>query len=143
MPHELEGKNLLVTGYIASLPVNKSHRISFEFQTDTIGKVRQKSKLKLGWYGDSPLIVAGDRWQLLVRLKRAHGMLNPGGFDAEKQLFIHHLRATGYVVKGEFNRILPSHFYHYPLTRLRQFLIERMEQALIFHPLTPVWSSHL
>ncbi|MDR1057782.1 MAG: hypothetical protein LBL17_04480 [Coxiellaceae bacterium] len=47
-------------------------------------------------------------------------------------------RATGYVVNSEANRILSSCLYRYPLTRLRQFLIHKIEEVLGNNPLTPI-----
>src|SRR4029453_7498386 len=44
-----------------------------------------------------PEIHAGERWRLVVRLKRPHGTLNPAGFDLEAWLLERNLRATGYV----------------------------------------------
>ncbi|MBU0744014.1 MAG: DNA internalization-related competence protein ComEC/Rec2 [Gammaproteobacteria bacterium] len=138
LPRELESKNLLITGYIAAPPISKSRWVSFNFKTKTIAGEEKHTKLKLSWYGDSPKINAGDKWQLLVRLKRPHGMLNPGGFDVEKHLLMHHIRATGYVVNSDANQVLSSSVYNYPLSRLRQFLIQKMDQALISDPLAPL-----
>jgi len=50
---------------------------------------------------DGPLITAGERWRFTARLKRAHGLANPGGFDAELWLFEQGLRASGVVRSGE------------------------------------------
>lgn len=46
---------------------------------------------------DAPEVAAGERWRLVVRLKRPHGYANPGGFDLEAWLLERNLRATGYV----------------------------------------------
>lgn len=60
-------------------------------------------RLALGWFDDSdgvidtPSLLPGQRWQLLVRLKRPHGNANPYGFDYEAWLFEQGLRATGSV----------------------------------------------
>ena len=63
-------------------------------------------RLSLAWYaqwhrsGPSdpvPDLVAGERWRLVVRLKRPHGTVNPHGFDVEAWLLQNGLRATGYV----------------------------------------------
>lgn len=40
---------------------------------------------------------AGERWQLVVRLKRPHGNLNPHGMDIELWLLERNIRATGYI----------------------------------------------
>lgn len=39
----------------------------------------------------------GERWQLTVRLKRPHGLLNPGAFDSELRALEEGIAATGYV----------------------------------------------
>ena len=113
---ELESKKILITGYIAAVPIHKSHRVSFEFQTEKISEEKKSTRLKLSWYGEYPKINAGDKWQLLVRLKRPHGVLNPGCFDSEKHMLVRHIRATGYVVDGGLNKVLESHLYHYLLS---------------------------
>ncbi len=85
------------------------------------------ARLSLAWFhgfdGESLLsrpsqpLVAGDRWELTVRLKRPHGPMNPHGFDLERWLFEQDLRATGYVRPGA--RWLGSSGAH-PVERLRQ-----------------------
>ena len=138
LPEELEGKKILITGYIAAPPIDKAHCVSFEFQTSSISGEKKKTRIKLSWYGEHPKINAGDKWQLLVRLKRPHGVLNPGGFDSEKHLLVHHIRATGYVFNTELNRVLASNLRYYPLARLRQYLINRMDQVLTSNELSSV-----
>ena len=51
-----------------------------------------------------PTLHAGERWDLVVRLKRPHGTVNPNGFDVEAWLLENNLRATGYVRKDDANR---------------------------------------
>ena len=70
------------------------------------------SRVSLAWYGgfapgavaDVPVLHAGERWRLAVRLKRPHGTVNPHGFDVEAWLLANDLRATGYVRTDEANR---------------------------------------
>lgn len=136
---ELENKNLLVTGTIASLPQTKTLVTSFTFATATIANESHKTKLKLSWYGrEHPPLFCGDQWQLQVRLKRPHGTLNPGGFDYEKYLFEHHFRATGYIVTSPENKLLTSKWYHQPFNRLRQMLQTKMRQSLLQLPMTGI-----
>lgn len=139
LPSELDGKKILITGKIASIPINKPHYLSFEFQTDIINGTKKSTKLKLGWYGEFPKkLLAGDRWQLLVKLKRPHTTLNPGSFDLEKHLLVHHIRGTGYVVDSDFNQILATRWQSYPLTKLRQCLIKKIQQTLSSNRLMPI-----
>lgn len=138
LPPELEGKKILVTGYVSAPPINKFYGTNFELQTETINGISQHTKLKLNWYHNYLPMHAGDKWQLLTRLKRPYGTLNPGGFDLEQHLIMHHIRATGYVVNAPYNRILASNWHHYPLSRLRQLLINKIEQALANDALAPI-----
>ena len=54
-----------------------------------------------------PDIAAGERWRLIVRLKRPHGTVNPHGFDVEAWLLESGLRATGYVRSTTGTRLDP------------------------------------
>ena len=108
---ELQGKDLLVTGVVSSLPESGSGRIRFIFDIDSLTSNNKKvenfpKRIRLSWYGKkAKQLRAGERWQLLVRLKRPHGLLNPGGFDYEKWLFERNIRATGYVKNANENII--------------------------------------
>ena len=44
-----------------------------------------------------PDVAAGERWRLVVKLKRPHGTVNPHGFDVEAWMLESGLRATGYI----------------------------------------------
>jgi competence protein ComEC len=142
LPSELETKKILVIGHVASPPSKKPEGVSFEFKTTNLAGQKVKTKLKLGWYNQFnsaspdanakqlPQLKVGDKWQFLVRLKRPHGVLNPGGFDLEKHLLIHHVRATGYVVDSDTNQLLAKSIYYYPFSRLRQYLIDTISSVL-------------
>jgi competence protein ComEC len=59
--------------------------------------------------GLEPPVRAGEVWQLPVRLKRPHGLSNPGGFDAEFWLFDQGVMATGSVsARGQPVRLSPG-----------------------------------
>lgn len=100
LPAELEGRDLLVTGVIASLPEPFDHGLRFTFQVEQ-ADVPLPRRLLLSWYHDRrlpvPDLVAGERWRLTVRLKRPHGAVNPQGFDYEAWLLERNIGATGYV----------------------------------------------
>src|SRR5262249_18509258 len=88
-------------------------------------------KIRLTWYHIHPSqpLMAGQEWRFSVRLKRPHGLLNPGGFDYEKWLFAHGLRATGVVLQA---KILPQQHigWKYALTLLRQKLQLAIQASL-------------
>ena len=103
-PAELEGKELLLEGTIASLPSTSSRSTKFNFKT----RINNKAYLvKLSWYEKlyrPPK--AGEHWRLLLKLKRPHGSMNPGGFDYEKSLYRKGIAASGYVRRNEVNQKL-------------------------------------
>ena len=141
LPAELEGRDLTLTGTVVGLPRLGGWGTQFEFDVESarLGDrdVRVPARVSLawsaGWDGEVLLaaaarpLVAGDRWQLPVRLKRPHGLRNPHGFDLELWLFERGLRATGSVRPG--GRWLGSAASR-PLDRLRQRLRDAVLQRV-------------
>jgi competence protein ComEC len=105
LPAELEGKTLTVSASIITIPQCSRNICRFNAlikpaETTGIAIVEKKPvsrHVKLSWYYPSQTIKAGQHWLLTIRLKRPHGMMNPGGFDYEQWLFANHIDATGYV----------------------------------------------
>ncbi|HXZ54413.1 MAG TPA: DNA internalization-related competence protein ComEC/Rec2 [Burkholderiales bacterium] len=101
---DLEGRDVMVSGVIASLPqpVERGVRFDFDVETPESGVPRHVS---LAWYGGFTSegggialpVRPGERWRYRVRLRRPHGNLNPHGFDYEAWLLERGIRATGYV----------------------------------------------
>lgn len=142
----LEGKNVIITGYVSSLPVNDEHRTSFLFAVKqlTYGKQTQTANgyVNLSWQKTNINLHAGDQWQFQVRLKKIHGTLNPGGFDYEAWAFQEHIRATGYVIAKERPILLSSHRYDFPLQRVRQYLRDQIAKTLPISNTSP-WITAL
>jgi competence protein ComEC len=133
LPISLEEKPIHVVGYIASLPYTQNNRSAFDFKLQEIENDHENVKIHLSWRGrgkNLPALSVGDQWHFLVKLKRPHGLMNPGGFDSEKLLFQNHIRATGYVVAGSENYLLKSSFWNYPIQRARQQLQNKIYNAL-------------
>ncbi len=145
LPANIEGKNIVITGYIAAVPTYKHHLWQFEFdikQASFEGQaVTLPEHVRLNWHGQVPKLSAGDQWRLIVRLKRPHGFMNPGGFDYEQWLFSHRIRATGYVRPDGDNTLLSSRVMDYPVQRLRQHLQGRLVSLLPDHPMQGVVSA--
>jgi competence protein ComEC len=108
LPREWEGVDVEIVGVVADLPANSPQGTRFAFTVERVRTPRAviPAELSLAWYapvhsaatGDAiPVVHAGERWYLTVRLKRPHGTVNPGGFDLEAWLLQQGLRATGYV----------------------------------------------
>ena len=114
LPTEWEGEDIVVVGVVDDLPVAGPRGTRFAFAVEaaeTPGAI-VPARIALTWYrqaprggaiDDVPEIRAGERWRLIVRLKRPHGNVNPGGFDVEAWLLEQNLRATGYIRTGEAN----------------------------------------
>ena len=141
----LEGRNLVLTGIIDSMP-QRNHagqRFLFEVESAHLGdeSVRVPPLLQLAWYeststsdeADAPRSVhaklwVGERWQFTVQLKAPHANLNPHGFDYELWLWEQGIRATGYVRTGRHDeppRLLETGSGHW-IERARQSVREQI-----------------
>ncbi len=117
LPDHLEGQDIKMIGTVINLPKHKQYdRESvwkFDFAPLPFTAWPDPGHLRLSMSGDPPEpLRPGQQWQFTVRLKRVHGMINPGGFDYEAWSFQQRIQATGYVrPKGE-RRLLsdPSPF---------------------------------
>lgn len=147
LPEELQGKDILVTGVVASIPFEDKRKRRFEFDIETIEFNKQKfpsiGKVRISWYGkrgkqntdtyiNKIKLKAGQRWQFWLRLKQPHGFMNPGGFDYEGWLYQKKIRATGYVrvnaKKKQFATKLDDEANSYSMLVLRQNLYEKLKQ---------------
>jgi len=86
---------------------------------------RCPSKARLYWYGEGRPTNAhdppkpGELWQLEIRARPATGMLNDGGYDYQKYLMRHGIRATGSIIKGE--RLVTVPKWHWQYWRFQVF----------------------
>ena len=145
LPREWEGLNVRITGVVDDLPALSERGARFAFAVETVHtpRARVPSRLSLGWYAPrdgenaaAPIVRAGERWTLTVRLRRPHGNVNPGGFDLEAWLLQQDLRATGYVVaegRNERNDAFAGRSGDY-VQRARERVRTRIEQALAGEP---------
>ena len=107
LPPQWEERDLRIEGVVDDLPQNTDAGTRFAFAVERIMTPAAvvPQRISLAWYApradddgaSPPLVHAGERWALTVRLKRPHGNVNPDGFDLEAWLLEHDLRATGYV----------------------------------------------
>ncbi len=131
---ELEKQDLLATGVISSLPDITTERTRFEFVIERLEHAGESidfpQRILLNWYRNAPPIAVGERWQLVIRLKRPHSMLNPGGGDYERILYINGIKATGYVRAETDNRRLNPAGSGQLFNRLREQIRFRINQAI-------------
>lgn len=107
-----------ITGIIASPPVESNHRIKFVLETETLsqkgkmldvaGKVRVTAGSDEFTSNSGNSVALGDRLAFEGRLRRPRNFHNPGGFDYERYMALHGIRATVYGRKGTFERLQGS-----------------------------------
>ena len=143
LPAALEGRDVRVTGTVASLPQRSASGLRFRFDVDSAQldgqAVQLPSLLSLGWYSgwheDAALsqpqteLRAGQRWAFTLRLRQPHGNLNPHGFDYELLLFEQGVRATGSVRDAPAPVLLHAASGH-PVERLRQRVRDAIELSV-------------
>ncbi len=103
-------------------------------------EVKQKFKIRLTWKTPKSPLQQGQKWQLHVKLKPAHGLANIGGFNYRVWLLQQQIVATGYVkpdttakalITAQSNNIL----LHSQIT-WRQYLYRELSVELDDKPLS-------
>jgi competence protein ComEC len=144
----LEGRDVVVTGVVSAMPQRSEAGLRFRLAVEVAqleGRpLRLPHRLYLSWYSNvvvgtdagtaeevtlQPLaLVAGERWQMTVRLKAPHGASNPFGFDYELWLWEQGLQASGYVRTGARDPapLLLGQTGWHPIERARQAVRERI-----------------
>lgn len=135
----------VVVGTVISIPERDSERVQFDLEIEGWREQGLPQKVRLSWYAESPPpwpspgvakgwdkkeVRAGERWQLLVRLKSPRGFANPGGYDYEGQLFREGIGATGYVRTDAGNRRVEGAGWRRPVLQVREAIVRRIEAAL-------------
>ena len=143
----LEGRDLVVEGWVAGLPRQGDSGVQFEWVTDQAwlegDPVHVPRRVWLSWRaspwpgsgeaasaasGAVTDVRAGERWRMTVRFYRPHGLSNPGGFDTELWFWEQRLQATGTVRRGAQveppTRLEPT--WRYPVSQLRQATRDRL-----------------
>ncbi|RZU98512.1 DNA internalization-related competence protein ComEC/Rec2 [Spiribacter vilamensis] len=100
-----------VVGRVASLPEQSDGRQRFVLRPERIdddtGHLPRRIRISL--YADAPVIAAGERWRLPLRLRRPRGFMNPVRFDYEKWLASEHIDATAYITEpAQAQRLAPA-----------------------------------
>ena len=117
-------RSVVLTGRVDSLPQKQAWGQRFEVEVLTVelpsvsgsvhaqgpwqagqfwrlpgvpSKARCPQRVSLSWTS-GPAIVPGQVWRWTVQLQAPDGLLNPGGFDAERWVFERGLRAQGRVM---------------------------------------------
>ncbi|MGB5261386.1 MAG: DNA internalization-related competence protein ComEC/Rec2 [Gammaproteobacteria bacterium] len=131
IPERLLGQTVLLEGIVADRPSTRvERRTRFLLQAvqldDGSGWQPFDVRVRLDWYSEHPVVAAGERWQLAVRLKPPAGYANAGGFDHELWLFCQRIRGIGYVRSDVRNRRIDAG-HTASLTRFRNRLATSIE----------------
>ena len=103
LPDEWQGRDIEVIGVVADLPRNHEHgqRFGFDVEQTLTPQAGVPRHIYLATYNNRqtapPVLHAGERWRLTLRLKQPHGSSNPHSFDFELWALENNVRAVGYV----------------------------------------------
>jgi len=107
LPAEWEKREVTVQGQVVELPEHQPRRTAFAFRVDDLDEQPEPLRgrlLQLSWYDGfdgeptgRDRLLAGQRWELTVRVRAPRGLRNPGGFDSEKHALARRLTARGHV----------------------------------------------
>jgi competence protein ComEC len=107
LPRALEGRDLLVVGTIADLPLvhPDASRFTLRVEQATLDglPIALRGRVTVSWYDGAPTLRPCSRWRLSLRLKRPRGLLDPGSADSERSALERGIVATGYVREAPDN----------------------------------------
>ena len=104
LPPLWQGRDVSLSGRVLDLPESTPNGVRFLLAVEAVRTpgATLPARVQLGWHGRPgepvPQVRGGDCIQVLARLYRPHGNVNPGGFDYEAWLLERNIRATGSLV---------------------------------------------
>ncbi len=135
---------VIVKGTINNIVTHQQTTNRFNFMVShwQNEKLNTPFVIRLNWQKPSQQLLQGQRWQLAVKLKPAHGLANTGGFNYQVWLMHNHIVATGYVKQDTAksikksgtrnNRLLSSN------VAWRQKLYQKFTESLAKEPMQGV-----
>jgi len=152
LPVNWQNKPIELVGVVSSVPVMTEQGLRFNFSVEHVltKEAAVPQHLSLNVYRkrtQQPQVNettafselnAGQRWQLVVRLKRPHSVQNPHGFDFESWSLAENIRATG-SIKGK-PTLLDEFVWRpqYIVERIRQLVKQRIADVLTNQPYSGV-----
>ena len=139
------GRDVRVEGVIAQLtqPGDRGTRLVMDIERILTLGAEVPARISVTWYGEwgegrkgIPDLRAGQRWQMVVRLRPPHGTSNPHGFDFQAWLLERGVRATGYVRDTSSARLVTSMVWRpaYIVQRLREKIRQNLLELLDDRP---------
>ena len=101
LPATLEDHAQVIGARVAAFPVPGRAGYVLELADSAArGRVAGTlpARMRITWRDAPHAPRLGDWCELHVRLRRPHGLANPGGMDVERAALVRHLGATGYVI---------------------------------------------
>lgn len=134
---EREGADIALTGVVSGLPTAVTGGARFAFALDDAAtnaddaRGRLPARVLLHWQGAPPALSPGERYTLVVRLRRPRGLANPHGFDYAYWLLQEGYGATGYVRALRDGPHAPARMrFAWRIERWRATLRDRIRAAL-------------
>jgi competence protein ComEC len=135
------GRDVRIEGVIAQLTRPGERGTRFVMDIERVltvgGQLPQRAAITwyAGWSGSDknmPQLLAGQRWQLTVRLLPPHSNYNPHGFDAEARMLERGIRAVGYVRDNTTAKLVKSLVWRpdYVVQRLREKIRRNLFELL-------------
>ena len=146
---EWQGRDIEVIGVVAELPRNHEHgqRFNFDVEKTLTPLASVPRHIYLSTYFDRqtppPVVHAGERWRLTLRLKQPHGSSNPYGFDFEVWALENNVRAVGYVNNKAHNVQLDAKAdsFNYRIETWREAVRDKFSATLGYAPYAGVLSA--
>lgn len=130
----LQGVDLTAEGYIAGIPEVQSRGTRVLLDITRLHTADQsvnwQGRVRVNWSIDAATLQVGARWRVHLRLKQAHGLMNPGGFDYEAWLYQQGIKATGSVRDAADNQLLNAPDWRYTIGHARQRIAQALARAL-------------
>ena len=139
----LEGRDLAVTGVVASLPQPFERGVRFEFDVEQADR-GVPPRVLVSWYnGLTPdefqevlPVRAGERWRFTLRMKRPRATANPYAYDWEVAALERGIGAAGYVRPRADRERVDAMVYRpaYVIERAREGIRARFRDTLADAP---------
>lgn len=121
-----------VQGRIASLPVTRDGYLEFRLRVHDPASDLNSLYILVRWYRSWPDVLAGQTWNLQLRLKPARSRVNFSGQGREPWFFASRIAALGNVEEGP-NRLL-GNSGHFDLLAFRERQSLEISRVLENHP---------
>jgi competence protein ComEC len=94
---------------------------------DTPQKIKLYGQILLD---NKQMLHAGDSLTVIAKIKKPWGLSNPGGYDAEKNLFFNQIKATGNIQKLVSHQVSCHTIFSFNIDKLRQKISDNMLASL-------------